>query len=96
LVERGADGTVRLSKPTDQRIVRRQDVLPCFDMNASIYVWQRNTFVADPRIFYPDTALYEMPAERGHDIDSELDFHIVEFLFERLRIADHLVARQGA
>jgi N-acylneuraminate cytidylyltransferase/CMP-N,N'-diacetyllegionaminic acid synthase len=96
LVERGADGTVKLSKPADQRTVRRQDALPCYDMNASIYAWKRDAFIADPRVFYRDTALYEMPAERSCDIDSELDFLIVEFLFERLRIADHLIVGQGA
>lgn len=90
LVERQADGTVRLSKPPASAVVRRQDAPPCFDMNASIYVWRRNAFAAEPKVFYPDTRLYEMPPERSHDIDSELDFTIVEFLFARLGIADAL------
>jgi len=90
LVERQADGTVRLSKSPASVVVRRQDVPPCFDMNASIYVWRRDAFIADPSVFYPDTRLYEMPSERSHDIDSELDFTIVEFLFARLGIANAL------
>jgi N-acylneuraminate cytidylyltransferase/CMP-N,N'-diacetyllegionaminic acid synthase len=90
LVERQADGAVRLSKPPVSAVVRRQDAPPCFDMNASIYVWRRDAFVIDPQVFYPDTRLYEMPPERSHDIDSELDFTIVEFLFMRLGIADAL------
>lgn len=92
LVERQPDGTIRLSKPSSSAVMRRQDAPPCFDMNASIYVWSREAFVLDPRVFYPDTRLYEMPPERSHDIDSELDFTIVEFLFARLRIEDALRA----
>lgn len=90
LVERQADGTIRLSKSPASTVVRRQDAPPCFDMNASIYVWRRDAFVVDPKVFYLDTRLYQMPAERSHDIDSELDFTIVEFLFDRLGIADAL------
>ncbi len=90
LVERQADGAVRLSKSPASAVVRRQDAPPCFDMNASIYVWRRDAFIAGPNVLYPDTRLYEMPSERSHDIDSELDFTIVEFLFARLGIADAL------
>ena len=53
-------------------------------MNASIYAWRRDPFIAQPAVFYPDTLLYEMPEARSHDIDSELDFALVEFLMQRL------------
>ena len=33
----------------------------------------------------PRTKLYEMPRERSLDIDSELDFEMVEFLMRRRR-----------
>jgi N-acylneuraminate cytidylyltransferase/CMP-N,N'-diacetyllegionaminic acid synthase len=90
LVERRDDGTVGLSKQSAQPVVRRQDAPACFDMNASIYVWRRDGFIADPRVFYDDTLLYEMPAERSHDIDNELDFLVVEMLFEKHRLAETL------
>jgi len=90
LLERNVDGSVRVSKPLASAVIRRQDAPACFDMNASIYAWPRDNFVADPRVFYPNTLLYEMPAERSHDIDTEVDFMIVDFLFEKLRIADGL------
>jgi len=80
LVERQSDGTVVLSKPLPSMVLRRQDSPACFDMNGSIYVWQRDAFVADPRVFYPDTRLYEMPEERSVDIDSPIDFALVELL----------------
>lgn len=83
LVERRADGSVGVSKKLDTPVVRRQDAPACFDMNASVYVWHRDSFVSEPQVFYPDTQLYEMPSQRSVDIDSEEDFVYVEFLMER-------------
>jgi N-acylneuraminate cytidylyltransferase/CMP-N,N'-diacetyllegionaminic acid synthase len=83
LVEERPDGTVGLSKVADPPIVRRQDSPRCFDMNASIYVWNVSTFLADPRVFYPETRLFEMPEERSVDIDSEVDFALVELLLQK-------------
>ena len=80
LVERRPDGSVAVSKVTDPPVVRRQDAPACFDMNASIYVWWRDLFVAGGAVFYADTQLYEMPDARSIDIDSELDFAYVEIL----------------
>lgn len=81
LVERDSSGQVRLSKPST--ILRRQDVPECFDMNASIYVWRRESLLADNGLFNPGTLLMVMPEERSHDIDTELDLAIVDFLFQR-------------
>jgi N-acylneuraminate cytidylyltransferase/CMP-N,N'-diacetyllegionaminic acid synthase len=87
LVEQRADGSVGLSKSADPPIVRRQDAPRCFDMNASIYVWRVASFLQHPAVFYPDTRLFEMPEERSIDIDSDLDFTLVELLLrERLKI----------
>ena len=83
LVERDSMGVARLSKEPERAVVRRQDAPKCFDMNASIYAWRRDTFAPDPRVFYEDTRLYDMPEDRSVDIDSELDFNIVEMLLSR-------------
>lgn len=80
LVERDATGRVSLSKGSQGGVVRRQDAPDAFDMNASIYVWNRDKFLADPSVIYDDTGLFEMPEERSHDIDSEMDFKIVELM----------------
>jgi CMP-N,N'-diacetyllegionaminic acid synthase len=79
-VEARPDGTVGLSKPPAGIIVRRQDAPPCYDMNASIYAWWTEDFRRAPAVFTPSTRLYTMPEERSLDIDSELDFRIVDFL----------------
>lgn len=83
LLERKENGAVDVSKKTGKEFVRRQDVPQCYDMNASVYAWRTSVFVPDPRLFYDDTIIYVMPEERSIDIDSELDFDIVSFLWSR-------------
>jgi N-acylneuraminate cytidylyltransferase/CMP-N,N'-diacetyllegionaminic acid synthase len=83
LVEVDSIGVVHLSKPLSQSVVRRQDAPPCFDMNASIYVWRRPALFESEGLFNPDTRLYIMPEERSIDIDSELDFYFVEYMFNK-------------
>ncbi|MCK1387480.1 acylneuraminate cytidylyltransferase family protein [Bradyrhizobium sp. 21] len=83
LVEERKNGSVGLSKIADPPIVRRQDSPRCFDMNASIYVWRVASFLDKPAVFYPDTRLFEMPEERSVDIDSEVDFALVELLLRQ-------------
>jgi CMP-N,N'-diacetyllegionaminic acid synthase len=83
LVEERSDGSIGLSKPADPPITRRQDAPRCFDMNASIYAWRVAPFLQHPAVFYPGTRLFEMPEERSIDIDSELDFTLVELLLRK-------------
>jgi CMP-N,N'-diacetyllegionaminic acid synthase len=83
LVELNENGTVTLSKKLDQSIQRRQDSPLCFDMNASIYVWEREAFFNSNSVFLNDTEIYVMPEERSIDIDTELDFEFVEFLLNK-------------
>lgn len=80
LVELAEDGVVRLSKPLQKPIVRRQDSPQCFDMNASIYVWKRSALFDYPTVFNADTRLFVMPEGRSIDVDTELDFEIVELM----------------
>lgn len=61
---------------------RRQDSPECFDMNASIYVWTRESILGDDKLFCDKTGLFVMPEERSIDIDTELDFSIVSALME--------------
>ena len=82
MVELNEDGCVQLVKP-GREVLRRQDVPNCYDMNASIYVWSRERFVAEPRVIYTDTVLYEMAEGRSVDIDTPLDLEIVEMLMTK-------------
>ncbi|EIJ80535.1 posttranslational modification protein [Bacillus methanolicus PB1] len=83
LVELNENGYIELSKRLDKPIVRRQDAPKCFDMNASIYVWNRESLFKAKSAIDEKTILYEMPEERSIDIDSELDYEIVQFLAEK-------------
>lgn len=85
LVEVDPGGVARLSKPLPNQVVRRQDAPPAYDMNASIYAWFRDALFQDPAVFRADTALYIMPEERSVDIDTELDFRIVELILSERR-----------
>ena len=83
LIELDESGIVHLSgkrQNIDGTIVRRQDAPPCFDMNASIYAWWRDSLLKARDVIQSSTRLYVMPEERSVDIDSELDFRWVEFL----------------
>ena len=83
LIELDESGRVHLSgkRPGAMKtIVRRQDAPPCFDLNASIYAWWRDSLLNDRRLIQTGTSLFVMPEERSVDIDSELDFRWVEFL----------------
>ena len=83
LIERNAVGQWDVSKKLENSIIRRQDAPPCYDMNASIYVWTRDSILKNNEVFNTTTELYVMPEERSIDIDSELDFQFVEFLLNQ-------------
>ena len=83
LVELTAEGFVRISKSAQPPLVRRQDAPDCFDMNASIHIWQRSTLFSSDDRLHPDTILFEMPFERSIDIDTDLEFELNEFLMKK-------------
>lgn len=83
LVEINSDGFAQLSKSLPKPIFCRQDAPKAYDLNASIYAWQREALLKQSTIFFHDTLLYVMPQERSIDIDSELDFIFVELLMNK-------------
>lgn len=78
MVERKDDGRIGLVVASAS--TSRQEAPPVYAMNASIYVWHRHTLSAG--LWDGRTRLYEMPRERSVDIDSEIDFRLVELLME--------------
>jgi CMP-N-acetylneuraminic acid synthetase len=80
LIEQDAQGQVDLAKKLERPIARRQDSPKCFDMNASFDIWKRNALLVCDTLFTGNTGLYVMPEDRSIDIDSELDWRIVEML----------------
>lgn len=89
MVEQHPDGSVTLVKP-NAGFMRRQDVPPTFDMNASIYVWKRDCFMeTGAKVFNPDCGVYVMSEHSLFDIDEPGDFEIVEFLAAKIRGGSH-------
>ena len=82
MVELDNNGIARLSKPPKDKFFRRQDSPQCYDMNASIYVWNRKCLLESDSIWNEQTRLYLM-SEEVMDIDSLVDFEIVELLMNR-------------
>ncbi len=74
-VVRGRVGLVRTGHFTS-----RQQAPRIYDMNASIYVWWKDVFMSQKKLFMKNTHIYIMPKERSIDIDSEMDFRIAGFL----------------
>ena len=80
MVERQDDGNIGLVKKPNSPIAGRQGAPAVYAMNASIYVWRPAALkggIWDGRV-----KLYAMPRERSVDIDSEIDFFLVEKLME--------------
>lgn len=78
MVEVKTDGNVGLVKQSNVPVHSRQTAPKVYSMNASIYVWHADTLALglwDGRV-----RMYVMPRERSIDIDSELDFLLVEQL----------------
>ena len=81
---------IKKVKDTKKRFFRRQEAPQTFDMNASIYIWNRKTLLksfveALERNAKWKTVFYEMPKERSIDIDTKFDFELVEFLLKKNR-----------
>ena len=82
---------IKKVKTTKKKIFRRQDAPITYDMNASIYIWNRNDLINSKLTILEKnktnkTVFYEMPGARSIDIDSDLDFEIVEFLLKKRKI----------
>ena len=73
---------ITLSKKVKNNIKRRQDAPKVYDMNASIYIWRRDTLLFSKSLFSDGAGIFEMPEERSIDIDSEHDLQVVKFLMK--------------
>lgn len=84
MVERDGSGYVRLCKTLPASVHRRQDVPPVYDMNASIYFYQRS-YLMDESNRGPvsgKSLAYVMDPLSSFDIDREVDFKFIEFLIQ--------------
>jgi len=80
MVEMKSDGNIGVVKTPSFAIGGRQGAPAVFSMNASIYVWRREALARG--LWGGRVKLHVMPRERSIDIDSEIDFTLVEKLME--------------
>ena len=81
------DSKVKKVKNLKKFFFRRQDAPRTYDMNASIYIYNRKVLINSKSVIKSlekgtkgKTIFYEMPESRSIDIDSKFDFKLVEFL----------------
>lgn len=84
MVERKANGFYERVCLPPTEVAGRQGAPKVYAMNASIYVWHRRTLASSLWV-HPRVRLHPMPRERSVDIDSELDFEIVQMLLRKKR-----------
>lgn len=83
IVEMDENSHIHLSKKPKQPVLSRQNAPKCYDLNASIYIWKRQTILKYDSVFVENCGLYIMPENRSIDIDNETDFKFVEFLLKQ-------------
>jgi CMP-N,N'-diacetyllegionaminic acid synthase len=78
----GNDGT--LSPFTDTTLAtRRQDLDKIYTLNGSLYLAKTDWIQYNRSFLSPETVGFEMPPERSADIDTLLDWDLVELLIHR-------------
>jgi N-acylneuraminate cytidylyltransferase len=84
MVTEGADGFLRTVIETDgDTVSRRQDAPNVFDLATVVYVTTLGFVLGADSLFEGKVAGVEIPAQRAIDIDTQLDFDIAEYLFDR-------------
>lgn len=82
MVEEDGSGFVQLCKKPKAGVHRRQDAPPVYNMNASIYFYQRE-FLLNESNSAPlsgRSVVHVMDENSAYDIDREIDFKFLEFL----------------
>jgi len=84
LVEPKEDGSLKLSKTiSSSEIVRRQNAPPVYEHVASIYVLSPEYLLKANTLLEGNLQGYDIGQEKSFDVDSELDFKIIEFLMSK-------------
>lgn len=74
------DDYARLVFPSSEPVGRRQDSPPIYDLNTVVWAYYRKALMEEKARVPKRTLLYLIPPERAIDIDTGLDFEILEFL----------------
>lgn len=83
LVEPDANGALKMSKTRGTTVLSRQKAPPVYEHVAGVYVLDTDYLRRASHLLEGHAAGYEVPEHKALDIDSELDFQVVEFLLGR-------------
>lgn len=87
MVELDAAGHAALVKTLPGAVTSRQQAPAVYSMNASVYVWWRRTL--ERGLWDGAARLHVMPRERSIDVDTLLDFQLVELLMAQRKPGTH-------
>jgi N-acylneuraminate cytidylyltransferase/CMP-N,N'-diacetyllegionaminic acid synthase len=82
MMEINKDGYAEIVKKADKPIVRRQDAPAVYSLTPAAYVVKKSALYDYEHWSKAKCKIYTMPRERAVDIDTEIDFKIVEFLMD--------------
>lgn len=85
MVKKNENENISLVLDSEKRISRRQDVPKVFDVTTVAYVLNPNFVMENDSLFGGRVLSVNVPEERSIDIDTQLDFDIAEFLFDRAK-----------
>jgi CMP-N-acetylneuraminic acid synthetase len=66
-----------------QTIGRRQDAPLVYDLNTVVWIYSRAAVLKQGSRIPEKTLLYEIPVDRAIDLDTELDFDLLDFILSR-------------
>lgn len=74
---------IQVVKKNKKSFFSRQKAPRVYEMNASIYIWKRQTLFSNNPLFNKKTIIYEMPFFRSIDIDDKVDFEMVRWIMTK-------------
>lgn len=83
MMEVREDGLAEIVKKSERPIVRRQDAPEVYSLSPAAFVIKKSALYDYPHWSKAPCRIYPMPRERAIDIDSALDFELVEFLMNK-------------
>jgi CMP-N-acetylneuraminic acid synthetase len=75
-------GSVKLVKELAVMPTCRQNAPTVYAIHASIYIWKRAALLSTSTLFTNKTDIFIVPEERSMDIDTEMDWRIVEQMMQ--------------
>lgn len=89
LVEANANGALKMSKSLDETIVARQAAPMVFEHVASLYALAPKYLRRANHLLDGHAEGYDIGPEKSFDVDSEIDFRIIEFLMKERLARSH-------